>query len=187
MKYSKALLKDNEIGQKLYGNSVIKVKELLSDIFGLSFESDDPRIKRISENAMTKVFEVEFNIGDRTIFATQSYESVQDDLVQELLIISESVVEDIPLVDIPVDYQQAVNSVLNLLESKYELNFTPLDSMEEDGNVKMVHNQPDEHTMEVIFTHEDHEALFKAVLLFVDNGKSSLTVQQNKHHSIYLD
>lgn len=187
MKYSKALLKDNDIGMKLYDNSVAKSKELLSDIFGLTFVPQDERIVRISENPETKVFEVEFKLSDRTIFATQSYESDAEDLVQEILNISESVVEDIPLVDIPSNYDQALHRVMDILEQKYDLNFTPLDPHDTDKNIKMVQSQLDEHAMAVIFVCEDQEALFTATFIFVDNGASSLSVKQDKQHTIYLD
>jgi hypothetical protein len=187
MKYSRALLDTAEIGSKLYSNSVSKTKELLTDIFGLSFDPDDDRILSFSNNPDTMVFEVKFRLNERTIYATHSYEKCGDDLVQEVVVITESVTEDLPLPDLPTDYKKAIDHVMDLLEEKYDLDFTPLDPLEEDENISIINNDPSDGRMEVVFKHEDHEAVFTAVFRFMENGSSDLTVKQNKRHVIYLD
>lgn len=187
MKYSKSVLLEGDFQKKIFEKGVEKCKEFLTDIFGVDFNENDEKITNVLEDFENKTFEVWLCLGKRTIFVSFAYEEDDDDFIQEILTIEETNSENVSVNNIPSDYTKAVNHVMDLLEEKYELEFTPLDQSEKDENIKTVYNQPNENIMEVIFTHEDHEATFKAVFRFVGSGESSLNVEQFKKHIIYLD
>lgn len=185
MKFSKSLLADSDIGNKVFSNSIIKAQTLLTDIFDLSFNGSDPRIKTYELNDDTMSFTISFTMNDRLINAELCYEDIQTDLFHEVLNICEDVTEHIELTDIPKDYNNAVSKVMDILESKYELVFTPLDPNDVDNNIKYISGRPENDKLEIVFTHEDHEALFTATFLFSD--EPMLSVVQAKKHSIFLE
>lgn len=187
MKFSKALLLDGDIGTKLFSNSVSKSKDLLNDIFGLCFAGDDPNIHKIVLDDSKRIFLVKFSLGDRIITAELCYKVFQGDMLQEVLIIKENATIIHALSDLPNDFGQAISKVMDILEFEYDLEFTPLDPNDVDSNIKDVTIQQctESENLKIVFTHEEHEAIFTAKFLFSEDSK--LTVLQAKKHLIFLE
>lgn len=185
MRFSKSLLQDKDIGKKIFNSSIEKTKQLLSDIFELDFTVENSMIKEVIKDDYLYFFKMIFNFKNREISATLNYEPEEIDVVQETLNISEIVEEEIQIKDIPNDYQKAINKVMDILEEKYEINFTPLNPSEIDNNIKNINNQ--NFCWEVIFIHNDHEGEFKAIYTHNEKEGSSLTVIEHKQHIIFFE
>lgn len=186
MKLSKSLLQDKELGSNIFNNSIKKSKILLTDVFDLDFKNKDSRIKKLVRKDELYLFNVIFNLNGREITATLFFEPEKGDIVQEVLRINEVVKDSLVLNSFPTDYKGAIGEVMDLLEEKYQLKFTPLDPEEKDKKIKTINENSLDKSWETIFTHEDYESEFKACFDYKGNN-SVLTIKEYKNHIIYLD
>lgn len=187
MIFSKSLLEDNDIGKRIIENSIEKSKSLLNEIFDLDCVNASSNIKELHQGENMNIFKVVFMFGDREINVTLEYEGCGEDLVKEVLIIRESSEESIVL-DVPGrDYKSACDAVMNYLEEKYQLDFTPLDPDEEDSNIASIRDDAEDMIYKVCFTHDDHEAIFTAALVYKEDIKQILKINQDKKHCIYFE
>lgn len=187
MKFSKSLLQDQEIARRIFSNSIEKTKALLKDVFDLDFENKDTKIRELAQDDENNRFIVIFDLNGREITAELNFEPENDDILNETLKIHEFIEEDLILEDLPKNFKKAINKVMDLLEEKYDLNFIMLDPEEKDENIKNIKENTQETSWEVTFTHDDHEAEFKAIFLYREDKGSSLTVKQHRKHVIYLE
>lgn len=192
MKYSWGLLQDQEIGQRLFKNGMRKTYKLLVDVFDLDVNEDEiiqnQRVISCLKDPDTYQFEVVFMLSKRIIAIKYALDPVQEDIVQEVLKISEKVNTKFPLNEFHNSYKEAMAYAMTILETNYGLVFTPLDPDETDSNIKEIQDDL-QSTWQVVFTQDDFESTFKAVYDYVegDPSQSSLTITEDKLHFIYLD
>lgn len=185
MKFSRSLLAVDGAGERIFNGSVDKAKALLKSIFDIDFNCVGTEIKDFSVNYGTNVFTTVFEYLGRTITAKLSYVSVQDDIIQDILEISEEPVSVLVENGISNDLKTSVNKALDILEERYNLNFTPLDPDDKDNNIKNIIN-PDSESMTIRFTQDDHEGEYTASI-FIHEGLYNLSVISEIKHLIYLD
>jgi hypothetical protein len=196
MKFSGSLLENKDIATRIFSNSVSKTKSILKDIFGLNFEGSDPMIKAVTEEVESFKFDVVFTLNEREITADFKYE-VEDlagDIVTEILTISESTSERIKMADIRADtkdgkqlYWKYVNGLQDYLESKFELNFTPLDPEEKDSNIISINPDEDNLSWICAFNQEHQEGRYEATFQLTPGKDQYMLLTQRKKHMIYLD
>ncbi|MCT4584048.1 MAG: hypothetical protein N4A54_03900 [Peptostreptococcaceae bacterium] len=187
MKFSYSLLKNTDIRQKLYSNGVAKTKELLKDVFGLDFEKEDPKIIDIKVQEKEFCFGVIFLLNGRKISAGYGLEKEKDNIVSEILLITETEEEKVIIKNISNKFEDNINKVQEYLEERYELNFTPLDPNEKDENIIEIINNKADLTWEVTFIQEHHESKFIARFMQIENTTYNMQITQLKKHKIYLD
>lgn len=185
MKFSKGLLSVNEVGDRIFNGSIDKAKKLLSSIFGMDFKSGGAGIKDFSINYGTNVFITVFEYLERTITAKLSYIPVENDIIQDILEISEESITVFTQNSISDDFITSVNKAMDILEEKFNLCLTPLDPDEKDKNIKDIINQEPE-SFTVKFTQEDYEGEYTASVI-ISNGSYNFNVVRDTKHVIFLD
>jgi hypothetical protein len=186
MKLSESLLYKSEFGAKIFNSSLDKAKNLLSDIFDLDFNNPDPKIIQINDDSTEYKYELWFDINGRKITALFNFEKQHDDILSEVLRISETVVEFILIEDESKDYNNIVRKAMDYLENRYDIDFIPLDPEEENKNIIDVKFEKDE-SWYAKFVSENHESVFIAEYVHKTDEKASLKLTQFKHHIIYLE
>ncbi len=191
MKFSKSLLKTEDIASKIFKNGVMKSKELLTEVFGLDFRNNDERIVSISDNEDLFKYEVVFSLNDRHITVKFSFdEDSNSDIVSEVLEINEIEKEDIISIDIDKsnisNFNSNIDKIIDYLEKRFELNFTPLDPEDKDEKIKqIVKKEENLNTIWYVkFIQEYHEGSFE---LYYNHIDKSIELTKNKKHKIYLD
>lgn len=184
MKFSESLLKEKDIGQRIFLNSLSKSKALLKDIFGLDFEKDDPKILKLEEDSNEYKFKVSFLLNNREIKALFEFKKENEGIVSEVLKIHELDAEEIILTRYD-NFKNVTNEIMDILEKKYELNFTPLDPGERDENIKLFSCNQKEQILRIVFTTDDNEAEFEVLYKFPDN--KNLIISECKQHLIYIE
>ncbi|MBU3173278.1 hypothetical protein [Clostridium estertheticum] len=187
MKLSKSLLDEKEIGQKIFKSGLNKAKNLLTDVFDLDFRNGDSKIINIEDDSDNLKYEILFDMNGRKITALFTFEEYQDDILREVLIIRELVVVNIPVEEVPNDIDKTIIKIMEILEEKYGINFTPLDPENEDKNIKEINTNEKNDCLKVIFTSEDHEAKFKAEFKYKQGKMGFLKIEQHKEHLIYFE
>lgn len=184
MKLSESLLKEKDFGQRIFKNSIDKTKKILANIFQLDFENQDTRILSILEDKEKFNWSVMFDIEGRKIIAYFNFENKQDDILSEVLEITE--LEELNIhINVMGNFQNTENSIMEILENKYDINFTPLDPDEVDPNIREINSNSQENKWEAYFTSPDHEAEFKAE--YIHGIQDYIKISQYKKHKIYLE
>lgn len=185
VKFSRSLLSVGEVGDRVFNGSIDKAKELLSSIFGIDFECGGDGIKDFSINYGTNVFTTVFEYLGRSITAKLSYIPVNDDIVQDILEIIEEPVTVLTKSKLSDDFKKAVNTAMDILEEKFDINFTPMDLDEKDANIKEIRILEPE-SMTISFIHDDQEGEFTAAV-FINEGFYNLSVIHLKKHIVFFD
>ena len=154
MKFSGSLFENKDIGNRIFDNSIIRTKTLLKDVFALHFECPDPNIIKVNRDMDEWIFEVIFKMNESEITAIFNYD-VEDhcnDIVREILTISEYNIEKVIIPGVEEEgkkeeelYLENVKRIQDYLESRYELNFTPLDPAEKESNIISVTSNNQDH------------------------------------------
>jgi len=186
MKFSHSLLNTDDIGLKIFNNGVQKSKELLTEVFGLDFINGDSRIVGIVDDCKNYNFEVIFNLNGREITVDFIFET-EKDIVIEVLRIREIEECSIEFNSISDDFIVNINKVFDYLEDEFDLDFTPLDPIDIDTNIKEINKNQDEKTLKIIFTQDHHEGWFEAEYKYIQDEKQIIKIVQYKEHKIYLD
>ncbi len=196
MKFSGSLLGNNDIGIKIFNNSIVKTKNLLKDVFGLDFDGADPNINKIDEDKENFRYGVVFTLNGREIAAEFTYEAedFSNDIVTEMLCISEYTTEDILLPEAKSAggedkklFWENVKGIQDYLENRFELNYTPLDPEEKDKNIISAASDEERLTWVSIFTQDHQEGSFEVKYNFVAGHEQKVKLVHHKQHKIFLD
>lgn len=186
MKFSKSLINDKEFGHKFFNSRLNKAQSLLTDVFELDFTGNDSKV--IDELKIPEQFKysIKFKFNGRELTAKFQFVYCLEDLFTETFEIKEIAVIKVPLVAPANDFKSVVNEILEILEEKYDINFTPLDPDEEDTNIKKVILREADTRWVATFITNDHEAVFKAEYTLIDK-QPLLRITQYKTHIIYFE
>lgn len=181
MKFSESLLKDKELGGRVFESSIKKSEKLLSDIFGIDFERgvEEKNIISYKKDKDSYLYEVVFKFKEREIKADLTFEP-ENDIFSEVLKIFEYSEEIIEIQG--NSFNEKVKNIISILEEKYGLDFVPLDPEQVDKNIKKISSDEEFSNWETKFTADHHESTFNAKL---ENDK--LTIKEDKEHLFYLD
>jgi hypothetical protein len=187
MQLSKSLLNDPNIGHLIFQNSLVQIKSLLSDIYGLNFNNSDPNIIELTENKELNKFNAVFIHNGRNVTAALDFEESQDDIVRGVIRIHDFDEEIISIPGQAVSFNDVVAKIESILEERFALSFIHLDPDQKDVNIKdMIKNDQDE-TLEIAFTIEDQEATFKAMYKFKPDVEPAFKLVRHNQHIIYLE
>jgi len=188
LKFSKSLLSNNDIRQKLFLNGVEKSKELLKYIFGIDFNLDDLNAVA-DEKEFT--FSLIFKFGNALISAKYSLHKENDtEILQEIL---EIVEKDESSTEVYLtgndkrltnnDYWDSLKKVQDYLESRFDINFTPLDPSDKDKRILELNYDEENKFWETKFIQDHQEGYFTATYTDCRN----LKLIHWKIHTIVLD
>lgn len=180
MKCSWSLLRDPDLGERIFSSGVKKSKLLLIDVFGVDFEGQTDMVSEIEEPLKLQ-YEAVFLFKGRTITASLNYD-VKGDFAHEILSIHESITAEHTLNTIPKSHEEGISMVMDILESEYGVNLSPLDLSENEGVVSDMDKS--EHSWSVSFIQDTLEATCQVIYPL---GDSNFTVKKNSNHTIYLD
>jgi len=185
MKFSIGLFYDSEIGKNIFTNEITKANKLLNEIFGLDFNQGIPGTNDAVIDYDKKIYKIGFSFKNRYIRAQLVFMQVDVDVIQDALEIYEDARIIYSEYNLPGDFYDAVDKVINILEDLYDLNFTPLDPNDKDINIiDIIKKEPE--LFEVVFTHDDFEGNYKATMYEIE-GHYELEVKQFIKNTIFLD
>lgn len=182
MRFSRSLLENEDIKRNIYQKGVSKSKKVLTDIFGLDFESKNANIVNSDENESKLNLDISFIFNDRKIAAKYYFDEDKDDMLNEILLITENEKEAIQLDNVSEDFISNINKIQDILEEKYELNFTPLDPEEEDMNIIAIESTS--NSWKVIFNQDFHEG---KIIASYKEGDHVIQIDILREHRIYID
>lgn len=186
MKFSTSLLSDVGIRKKLFTSGVEKSKELLALIFGLDFNSDN-NILTINEQAELFTYTVSFLYHGRTLTASYGLETKEDNLETEVLSVAETDKEYVRLDKATESFSKNVNLIIEYLENRFELNFTPLDPAEDDKNILEINFDEKEQIWQVTFLNEKIEGKIIAAYMLAEKEEQTLQLTYLKKNIIIFD
>lgn len=188
MRFSKNLLDDNEIRDRLFQSSVQKTNNFIREIFQVDVESDANLIKgnKIIDRNNYKYGLVIAKDG-RSIGIGCCLEEVENDMYAEVINIFEVLIDNLPLPDQEdMSYNEMCDYAQTYLEDKYDLNFTPIDPENNDANILSIEEDPDKFLWKALFVQPYHDGQHLAQINIVD-GTLILETVTNSRQKIYLD
>lgn len=186
MKFSSNLLSDTEIRNKLFKSGVEKSQELLTLIFGLDFNSQDTNIINVDKQPEQFTYTVSFLYHGRTL--TASYGLQPEGLLEsEILSVAETDKEIVTLENATDSFSSNVNLIIEYLEKRFDLNFTPFDPGEDDKNILEINFDEREQVWQTIFLTECFEGKVIAAYMLTEKQKQTLQLTYLKNHIIIFD
>lgn len=190
MRFSKSLIEDKSIRDKLFLQGIKKSNEVLEDIFGIDFTEDDPRVtdKYSNEDMFYYGFRLELN--GRKLNVEYKLNKNEEDLLAEVLEISEVETENIEIIcDKPDEnnFNYVVSRLQEQLEDKYGIYFQPLDPEDRDERIKEIVLDEKYGVWQVKFTEEFKEGEVFVCYLYTNEPKQTAKIIHRNRHEIYLD
>lgn len=188
MKFSKTLLENKEIKERIFENGVEKANELIEYIFGsealLSLQNvikDDK-----NEDLFIMKYGANFNYNDRDIYFLYVICECEEDtsLLEEVINIMEFNTKQIKLNISSDSFKNSISEIKNYLEKQYKLDFTPLNLDIKDKNILDVNVDEEAKEWITVFNQEDFEGKYIATFSFKD---SILEIKKIKEHKVILD
>lgn len=185
MKFSKNLLNDPDIKNRLFDSSVQKTNAFIKEIFMVNVERDAHLVKgdKILDRDKYKYGLVIVKDG-RNIGIGCCLEEV-DGMFAEVINIFEVRIDTIPLPS-KMSYNEICDYAQTYLEGKYDLNFTHIDPEVKDDKILKIEEDPNQFLWKALFVQPYHDGNHLAQITISD-GNLVLETVTNAKHKIYLD
>ncbi|HPT76974.1 MAG TPA: hypothetical protein PLF27_07475 [Sedimentibacter sp.] len=180
MKFSKSLLNNGYVRERIFENGINKTRKILHYVFG-----DIYGVKEVVSHENFS-YKAEFVFSDRPITALYRLDQEDDEIVKELIEICEVEEKNVcitPDQEVVInDFWDVVKKVQDYLENEFEIDFTPLDPAEKDEKIKDIKHDENNKTWQVTFTQDHQEGYFIATY-----KDKCLRITHYKKHNILLD
>lgn len=185
MRFNESLLRNTDYGEQIFRNAIDEGKELLVTIFGIRFDDD---VILITDNSSLYRYEISFKFRGRILTGMIIFEKDSENILNTVLKIKERILRNIPITVDTSDYQKTVNEIMDVLEGKYSVDFTPLDPSKQDPNIQKVYFNSDKNYFEAMLTSEKLESKVIAKYQFDLNKKEQiLEIIELNEQTIFLD
>ena len=183
MKATKTILKDKEIGKKIYEKGLRQAKQLLNEIFSVNFDSLE-NFKHYKEDSDAYSFEAVFDFNNREVRASFQFYPEDNDMLSEVLDIwTDSVEIKKPIFIFSNEYKERISQLMSFVEKNYDVNFTPLDPEEIDEQILYVKDNDDVWETEI---HKEDKGTIKIIYDSI-NQPGAISLHQHIHHRIVLE